>query len=101
GAGAPLGPLADLDEETETYLILDQFEEYFVYNRPADAPGTLVAELPELMRRARANVLIAVREDSLAQLDAFTGGIANVFANHLRLDHLDRHAARDAIRGPL
>ena len=101
-AADPLGPLGELDEDAETYLILDQFEEYFVYNRPPDAPGTLVAELPELLRRApRANVLIAVREDSLAQLDAFTGGIANVFANHLRLDHLDRDAAREAIRGPL
>jgi WD40 repeat protein len=96
------GPLAELDAEDETYLILDQFEEYFVYSRPPDAPGTLVAELPELLRRSpRTNVLIAVREDSLAQLDAFTGRIANVFANHLRLDHLDRDAARDAIRGPL
>src|SRR5204863_499738 len=67
-----------------------------------EAPGTLVAELPELLRRSpRTNVLIAVREDSLAQLDAFTGGIVNVFANHLRLDHLDRDAAREAIRGPL
>src|SRR5437764_879840 len=101
-AGDPAGPLGDLDDDVETYLILDQFEEYFVYNQPPDAPGTLVAELPELLRRSpRTNVLIAVREDSLAQLDAFTGGIVNVFANHLRLDHLDRDAAREAIRGPL
>src|SRR5438067_3155260 len=100
--GDPLGPLADLDEGGEAYLILDQFEEYFVYNRPPDAAGTLVAELPELLRRApRANVLIAVREDALAQLDAFTGRLPNVFANHLRLDHLDRAAAQEAIRGPL
>src|SRR5437763_8012821 len=98
----PLGPLADLDEAGEAYLILDQFEEYFVYHRPPDGPGSLVAELPELLRRApRTNVLIAVREDALAQLDAFTGGIVNVFANHLRLDHLDRDAAREASRGPL
>src|SRR3954453_3117170 len=33
-SGDPLGPLADLDEAREAYLILDQFEEYFVYNRP-------------------------------------------------------------------
>src|SRR5205823_1844564 len=57
-AGDPAGPLGGLDDDVETYLILDQFEEYFVYNQPPDAPGTLVAELPELLRRSpRTNVL--------------------------------------------
>jgi hypothetical protein len=83
--------------EGESYLILDQFEEYFVYH-PA---GPLRDELPVLLDRPRVHVLISLREDALAQLDAFQTGIPNVFANRLRLDHLDSLAARSAIVRPL
>ena len=84
------------------YVILDQFEEYFLYRGSAEGPGTLLYELPELMHEnSRVNVLISLREDSLAQLDAFKAGLPAVFANQLRLEHLDREAARAAILGPV
>src|SRR5262249_36245098 len=79
------------------YLLLDQFEEYFLY----DDDGGLLRDLPELLRTVRLNVLIALREDSLARLDAFKAEIPNVFANQVRLEHLDRGAARSAILGPV
>ena len=43
----------------DLYLVLDQFEEYFVYHEAEDGPGTLAWELPELLlrRQARVNVL--------------------------------------------
>jgi WD40 repeat protein len=85
----------------ERYLILDQFEEYFLYHGAEDGEESLLRDLPELLRDTRANVLIALREDSLAQLDAFKARIPSVFANQIRLDHLDRAAARAAILGPL
>jgi WD40 repeat protein len=84
------------------YLILDQFEEYFLYHGDGDGKGMLLYELPELMHEnPRVNVLISLREDSLAQLDAFKAGLPAVFANQLRLEHLDREAARAAILGPV
>ena len=46
-------------------------------------------------------MLVSLREDSLAQLDAFKARLPNVFANQVRLEHLDRAAARAAITGPL
>ena len=46
-------------------------------------------------------MLISVREDALASLDAFKARIPNVLANYLRLSHLDRAAGRAAIIGPL
>ena len=49
----------------------------------------------------RVNVLVSLREDSLAKLDRFTGRIPGLFANTLRLDRLDRAAARAAIVRPL
>jgi WD40 repeat protein len=81
------------------YLILDQFEEAFAY-RGASA---LAAELAEVVTRPklRVNVLVALREDALAELDVFTGLVANVFGNYLALDRLDRTAGHAAIVGPL
>jgi WD40 repeat protein len=83
-------------------LVLDQFEEYFLYHGDSEGEGTLASELPELMHEnPRVNVLISLREDSLARLDAFKAGLPAVFANQLRLEHLDRKAAREAIVGPV
>ncbi len=89
--------------DAELYIVLDQFEEYFLYNENERGPGTLAEELPEAVRRAalRVNFLIGIREDSLASLDAFKARIPNLFGNSLRLDRLERSAARAAILGPL
>ena len=38
-----------------------------------------------------------IRDDALARLDRFKSRIPNLFANYLRLDHLDRAPARAAI----
>ena len=83
----------------ELYVVLDQFEEYFLYHESAGP----FEELAEIIRgrEHRANFLISIREDALAQLDAFKTQIPNLFVNSLRLDRLDRHAAMRAILGPL
>ena len=83
----------------EVYVILDQFEEYFLYHEQgpfADELADAIAD-PGL----RASFLLGLREDALAKLDAFKGKIPNLFANYLRLDHLDREGARAAILGPV
>jgi WD40 repeat protein len=84
------------------YLILDQFEEYFLYHDAAES-GPLGHDLPELLSRddLRVNLLLSLREDTLAQLDAFKGRIPNLFANSLRLERLDPRSARAAIVGPI
>jgi WD40 repeat protein len=92
-AGEPELP----EPEGEMYLILDQFEEYFLYH----GEGRLLDELPELLRLPRVHVLISLRDDSLSRLDAFQARIPNVFANRLSIDHLDRAAAHAAIVGPI
>ena len=52
-------------------------------------------------RPLRVNVLLSLREDTLARLDRLKGPIPNLFANVLRLDRLDRAAGRAAIVRPL
>jgi WD40 repeat protein len=85
-------------------LILDQFEEYFVYSAREPTPERFADELARCISRADlpANFLIAVREDAYAGLgDLFKGRIANVYGNYLQMDYLDRASAEQAIRAPI
>jgi WD40 repeat protein len=103
-----LGPTAGLVDSIaaaaqaggELHLLLDQFEEYMLYH---GVDGPLSDALPQLLRRPglRVNVLLAVRDDALAELDEFAGRIPELFGNLLRLDRLDREQGRAAILGPL
>ena len=86
----------------ELYLLLDQMEEYFLYQgrERGDSLGSALAEVlarPEL----QVHVLIGIRDDALAELDAFKGRLPGLFGNVLRLDHLDAEAARAAFLEPL
>ena len=84
------------------YLVLDQAEEYFLYHADDSGPGSFAEALPALLSAPyRVNVLVSLREDSLAKLDRFTGRIPGLFANTLRLDRLDRRAAHAAIVRPV
>ncbi|HUG65666.1 MAG TPA: WD40 repeat domain-containing protein, partial [Gaiellaceae bacterium] len=81
---------------------LDQAEEYFLYHADDAGPGSFAETLPALLAGAlRVNVLVSLREDSLAKLDRFTGRIPGLFSNTLRLDRLDRESARAAIVRPV
>jgi hypothetical protein len=84
-------------------IILDQFEEYFLYHLHEHGEGSFATEFPKAIARADTPVsfLLSLREDSLAKLDFFEGSIPNLFDNYLRIDHLDRKAARAAIEGPI
>ena len=85
--------------ERDVYLILDQAEEYFVYH---EQESGFEAELASLVGDPlRVNVLLALREDSLARLDRFKPRIPSVYSNSLRLDRLDREAGRVAIVRPV
>ena len=85
-------------------VMLDQFEEYFLY-RPRDSQGGRFAdELAACINRPglRANFLISIREDAYSGLgDLFKSRIDNVYGNYLHLDHLSREAARLAIEKPI
>ncbi|HEU5278427.1 MAG TPA: WD40 repeat domain-containing protein [Gaiellaceae bacterium] len=100
--GDPGEALADLSPGPgrDLYLMLDQFEEFFLYH---GSDRTFVEHLAAVIRRTdlRVNVLIGIREDSLAALDAFKAAIPTLLSNRLRLEHLDRTAGEAAIRGPL
>jgi WD40 repeat protein len=100
--GSPLGALDRAQSGRDVYLMLDQAEEYFLYHADDAGPGSFAEALPAILTiPARVNVLVSLREDALAKLDRFTGRIPGLFANTLRLDRLDRQAARSAIVRPV
>ena len=97
GAGRDL--LHGLDGANDVYLLLDQFEEVFAYR----GASSLAADVAQIVTATdvRVNVLLALRDDALSELDVFTGRVQNVFGNYLALERLDRASAREAVTGPL
>jgi WD40 repeat protein len=84
-------------------IILDQFEEYFLYHGQESGKGTFAEEFPRVINRSdlRVNFLISIRDDALAKLDRFKGHIPNLFDNCLRIKHLSKRAAQHAIEDPV
>ena len=68
----------------DVLLVLDQFEEYFLYHGDEEGERTLFEELPRALNRgtSQANVLISIREDAYARLDRFKGRIPFLYDNH-------------------
>ena len=87
----------------DVIVLLDQFEEYFLYHPQDQGEANFAAEFARAVSGAglRASFLVSIREDALAKLDRFEGSIPNLFANYLRIEHLDRAAARSAIERPI
>lgn len=106
-AGGPLDTAVEAAADTVNaglLIMLDQFEEYFLYRSREPVPERFADELARCVNRTdlRANFVIAIREDAYAELgDLFKGRITNVYGNFLHIDHLDRVSAEKAIRGPV
>jgi hypothetical protein len=84
-------------------ILLDQFDEH-VQMRARDPGPRFVDELARCITDAdlRAHFLIAVHDDAYAGLDQLLGSqVANLYGQTIRLDHLARAAAREAITGAL
>ena len=90
---------------SDLLLILDQFEEYFLYQNPASAsdPASFGAQLVQIANHSslRVNLLISLREDALARLDYFKGRIPFLLDNRLSIGHLKRGAGQQAVEAPL
>jgi hypothetical protein len=103
-AATLVGTLREWTASRGTLLVVfDQFEEYFQYHPDEQGSGGFAEELARIVNHPTlaVNVLLSIREDALAKLDRFKGRIPSLFANYLRVDHLDLDAARDAIEGPI
>lgn len=88
---------------SDLLIIFDQFEEYFLYHPQEDDERGFAVQFSRAANRLdlRVSFLLAMREDALAMLDRFKGRIPHLIENNLRIQHLDRQAAREAIERPL
>ena len=97
-AGAcPAGPAAE-----PLVLVLDQFEEYFLY-ADQDQVKAFGKSLAALLARkdAEVHLLFAVRDDGLHRLDTLRPELAGLLDTTVELRHLDEPAVREAIARPL
>ena len=83
-------------------LILDQFEEYFLY-KTGNSFTAAELGLGQLLARRELDlhVLIALRDDSLHLLDKLRAIFPGILETTIRLGHLNDSAAKQAIRGPI
>jgi WD40 repeat protein len=87
----------------ELYVILDQFEEYFLYHAHNTKGDRFYTEFPRAVNcpNLPVNFLISTREDSLAALDCFKSLIPGLFEHRLQIGHLDGESAEAAIKQPI
>lgn len=107
----PIGPIGLAEAvhwwsaalDADMLIILDQFEEYFLYHPDDNGNDSFAVEFSRAVNRAdlRVSFLITIREDALARLDRFKGRCPGLLDNYLRTRHLDVAAARAAIEKPL
>src|SRR6185503_6127600 len=102
--GEPLVPtLRAWTQQVRTLLVvLDQFEDYFLYHGD-DATDEFATQLAAVVNEPNlhVNVLLSIRDDAWSKLDRFEGRIPRLFANYIRVEHLSRAAAREAIERPI
>jgi WD40 repeat protein len=101
-ASAVAGWDQDREHKAPVILVLDQFEEFLLYH-PKPAETSFVRDLASVVADPdnEAHVLLSLREDSLASLDALRAVIPGVLSSPVQLRPLDRKAAEQAIRRPV
>jgi formylglycine-generating enzyme required for sulfatase activity len=87
----------------DVLIILDQFEEYFLYHPQDPGEDSFAHQFAGAANASTlpASFLISLRDDALFRLDRFKPLIPNLFSNYLRLDPLSAGLARRAITEPL
>lgn len=88
---------------TKLLIILDQFEDFFLHPEFGGGAGAFGEEFPKAVNENNlpVNFMLSMRDDAIAKLDFFKGKIQDPMNNTLRLRHLDRALAEQAIRNPL
>ena len=85
------------------FFVFDQFEEYIYYQPLKNKGDHFDAELARAIndRNVPAGFLISLREDGLGKLDRLRGRIPDLLGNLIKLEHLDKAGAKEAIEEPL
>lgn len=85
-------------------LVLDQFEEYFLYRpRAVTLADAFERGLAAFVARTdiETHLVLSLREDALHHLDAIRLRLPGLFDTRIRLEHLDEKSVREAIERPV
>jgi hypothetical protein len=98
--------LADRSGGRHVMILLDQFEDFFLYHEPGHELESELAAAMNLSRSTngsplRMGFLVSMREDALAGLARFKRTVPGLFRNQIRLEDLQHDRAVKAIEEPL
>ena len=84
-------------------IILDQFEDHFLDQEDEERSSSFDAEFARAVNQPglRVNFILSIRDDAYSRLDHLKPRIPNLYANSMRIEHLDAEAARAAIEKPI
>jgi hypothetical protein len=87
--------------DTRITLILDQFEEFFLFQ--TEEFSAIESELAKIVNRRdnKVNILLALRSDGLFLLDRLRLRMPHIFNSMFRLDPLSPKAGVETIQGPI
>lgn len=81
-------------------LIFDQFEEIFILSE-RDERLKLGYALNEILKsRLKINIILVIREEYFASLTEFEPFLPGLYGNRIRVERMDKSAAKDAIIKP-
>jgi len=90
---------ANAAAEKPLILVLDQFEEYFLYRDSEMFERELARALES--RSSRLRVLVSLRDDGLYLLDQLRRALPGLLSNRIELRQLDGHSIRMAVEQPV
>jgi WD40 repeat protein/ABC-type dipeptide/oligopeptide/nickel transport system ATPase subunit len=83
-------------------IILDQFEEYFLYHYQTDLKEEFAIELAHAINSdLPVNFLVSIRDDSFSKLDYFKRYIPDLFKHTIGIQHLTWKSAYQAVAEPV
>jgi cell division protein FtsB len=89
--------------ETKLLIIFDQFEDFFTHPEYFTGLDAFSETFTQAVNNTKlpVNFMLSLRDDALAKLDFFKGKFQEPMSNTLRLNHLSRASAKDAICKPI
>ena len=87
----------------ELVLVLDQFEEFFVFRPHREQRQPFIDALAECYhdRALPVRIVLAIRKDYFVDLNQLRGPLPSIFQNMYDLDPMTRQEAEAAITGPV
>jgi WD40 repeat protein len=96
------GALGGDEGDGKLYIILDQFEEYFLYHSLEHGKESFATELIDTINSSLPiNFLISLRDDSYSKLNRFKRYISDWSDHVVEIKHLDLESAYEAIEEPV